>query len=103
MLRIRNIEKLNGHYTTTKNSAYLIKEVVEGPQYYHFEIRVAIGPNANREFEILLDRSKEPALNRYLMMESNNGKGMWVKNTDIDTIKGMSYYIETIITNNNLC
>lgn len=103
MLKIRNIEKLNGHYTTTKNSAYIIKEVVEGPQYYHFEIRVAIGVNANSGFEILLDRNKEPALNRYLMMETNFGKGMWVKNTDIDTIKGMGDYIETIITNNNLC
>jgi hypothetical protein len=103
MLRIRNIEKLNGQYTRKVNSAYQIKEVVEGPQYYHFEIKVMFGPNANREFEILLDRSKEPALNRYLIMESMNGKGMWVKNTDIDTIKGMSDYIETIITNNNLC
>lgn len=103
MLKIRNIEKLNGHYTTTKNSAYIIKEVVEGPQYYHFEIRVAIGPNAYREFEILLDRSPSPALNRYLVMEGINGKGMWIKKTDINTIKGMSDYIETIITNNNLC
>ena len=103
MLKIRNIEKLNGHYTTTKNSAYIIKEVVEGPQYYHFEIKIAIGVNANSGFEILLDRSKEPALNRYLMRETNFGKGMWVKHNDIDTIKGISDYIETIITNNNLC
>ena len=103
MLKIRNIEKLNGQYTQKVNSAYQIKEVVEGPQYYHFEIKVMFGPNANSGFEILLDRNKEPALNRYLMMETNFGKGMWVKHNDIDTIKGISDYIETIITNNNLC
>ena len=96
MLKIRNIEKINGKQITDKWEVY---EAIEAPTEYQF-VLTDVGYYKHYRWYFTLDRSIDEVLNMYRMRTNNNGKlyEVLIRPIDVSPV-GLIYYMNCIIAN----
>jgi hypothetical protein len=96
MLKIRNIEKINGKQITDKWEVY---EAIEAPTEYRF-VLTNVGHYKSTQWYFTLDRFKDEVLDRYRIRTNNNGtKYEYLITTNSINPTELIYYMNSIIVN----
>jgi hypothetical protein len=96
MLKIRNIEKINGKQITDKWEVY---EAIEAPTEYQF-VLTNVGHYKSTQWYVTLDRFKDEVMDRYRIRTNRNGKLYeYLITTNSINPTELIYYINSIIVN----
>lgn len=96
MLKIRNIEKINGKQITDKWEVY---EAIEAPTEYQF-VLTNVGHYKSTQWYFTLDRNIDEVMDMYRMKTNRNGKlyEYLIRPIDVTPV-GLIYYMNCIIVN----